>query len=86
MIALVLDQIFQTSGKVKISGQVVVAEIAGTAESIRSPETNSQNKQGQRTLTYFVRGSITVLLTSCLTDLDLTKRFNLYLIQHQQSS
>ena len=34
----------------------------------------------QRTLTYFVRGSITVLQTSCLTGLDSTKLVNLYRI------
>ena len=37
-----------------------------------------------RTLTYFLRGSITVQLTSCLTGLDLTKLVNLYLILHKQ--
>ena len=37
----------------------------------------------QRTLTYFVRGSITVLQTSCLTGLDSTKLVNLYRIQHK---
>ena len=31
---------------------------------------NSQKKSSQRTLTYFVRGSITVMLISCLTGLD----------------
>ena len=40
----------------------------------------------QITLVYFVRGSITVQLTSCLTGLDLTKLVNLDLIQHKQSS
>ena len=40
----------------------------------------------QRTLTYFVRLSITVWLTSCLTGLDSTKLVNLFLIQHKQSS
>ena len=40
----------------------------------------------QRTLTLFLRGSITVQLTSCLTGLDLTKFVNFYLIQHKQSS
>ena len=39
-----------------------------------------------RTLTYFVKGSITVSLTSCLTGLDSTKQVNMLLIQHQQSS
>ena len=38
----------------------------------------------QRALTYFVRGSIAVRLTSCLTGLDLTKLVNLYLVQHKQ--
>ena len=38
-----------------------------------------------RTLNYFFRGSITVLLTSCLTGLDLTKLVNVYLIQHNQT-
>ena len=40
---------------------------------------------GQRTLTYSVRGSITVWLTSCLTGLDLDKQENLLLIKHKQS-
>ena len=40
----------------------------------------------QRTLAYFVRGSITVWLTSCLTGLDLAKQVNLLLIKHKQSS
>ena len=40
----------------------------------------------QRTLTYFVRGCITVHLTSCLTCLDSTEVENLYEIQHKQSS
>ena len=35
---------------------------------------------------YFVRGSITVCLTSCMTSLDSTKLVNLYPIQHKQSS
>ena len=38
----------------------------------------------QRSVTYFVRGSITVWLTSCLTGLDLTQLVNVYLIQHNQ--
>ena len=36
--------------------------------------------------TYFIRASITVWLTLCLTGLDSTKFVNLYLIQHKQSS
>ena len=40
----------------------------------------------QRTLAYFVMGSITVWLTSGLTGLDSTKLVNIYLIQHKQSS
>ena len=40
----------------------------------------------QRILTYFVRGSITIRLTSCLTDLNSTKLVNLYRIQHKQSN
>ena len=39
-----------------------------------------------RTLTYFVRGSITVQLTSCLIGLDLAKQVSMLLIQHKQSS
>ena len=39
----------------------------------------------QRTLTYFIRGSIIAWLTSCLTGLDSTKLVNLYQIQHKQS-
>ena len=34
----------------------------------------------------FVRGSINVQLTSCLTGLDSTKQVNMFLIQHQQNS
>ena len=34
----------------------------------------------------FVRGSITVSLTFCMTGLDLTKQVNLFQIQHNQSS
>ena len=41
---------------------------------------------GQKTLAYFIRGSITVCLSSCLTGLDLTKLVNLYLIHPKQSS
>ena len=37
-------------------------------------------------LTYFVRGSITVRLTSCLTGSDLAKRVNVLWIKHKQSS
>ena len=40
----------------------------------------------QRTLTYFVRGSITVSLTSCLPGLDLADQVNLLLIKHKQSN
>ena len=40
----------------------------------------------QSTLTYFVRGSITVWLTSFLTGLDTNKLVNVYLIQRKQSS
>ena len=40
----------------------------------------------QRTLTYFVRGNITVWLTSCLTGLASTKLVNLNRIQHKQNS
>ena len=40
----------------------------------------------QRTFTYFIRGSISVWLTSCLTALNSTKLVNLYLIQRKQSS
>ena len=43
-------------------------------------------KHKQRTLTYFVRGSITVWLTSCLTGLDLAKQENLLMIKNKQSS
>ena len=39
----------------------------------------------QGTLTYFVRGRITVRLTSCLTGLDSTKQVNMLLIQHKRS-
>ena len=47
--------------------------------------TQNGRRLHQRTLTYFVRGSITVWLTSYLTGLDLTKPENMFLIQHQQS-
>ena len=40
----------------------------------------------QRTLTYSVRGSVTVRPTSCLTGLGSTKQVNMLLIQHKQSS
>ena len=40
----------------------------------------------QRTLTYFIKGSINVQLTYCLTGLDATKQVYLLLIQHKQSS
>ena len=36
--------------------------------------------------TTFVWGSITILLTSCLTGLDLTKQVNRLFIEHKQSS
>ena len=39
----------------------------------------------KRILAYFIRGCITVQLTSYLTGLDSTKLVNLYLIQHKQS-
>ena len=42
--------------------------------------------RNQRTLTYILRGSMTVRLTSCVTGLDATKLVNLHLIQHKQSS
>ena len=41
---------------------------------------------GQRTLTYFVRESITVQLTSCVTGWDLAKRENVLCIKDKQSS
>ena len=40
----------------------------------------------QRTLTYFIRGTITVWLTTCLTGLDLAKQVNMLLIKHKQSN
>ena len=40
----------------------------------------------QRTLTDFIRGSITVRLTSCLTGLDLARRVNMLWIKHKLSS
>jgi len=49
-------------------------------------ERNERLLKPQRTLTYFVRGGITVRVTSCLTGLDSTKLVNLYLIQQKQSS
>ena len=45
-----------------------------------------EGRYRQRTLTYFIRGSITVRLTSCLTGLDLAEQVNLLLIKHKQSS
>ena len=39
----------------------------------------------QRTITYFVRGSMNVQLTSCLTFLDLAEQVNQCLIQRKQS-
>ena len=36
----------------------------------------------QKLFTYFVKGSITVWLTSCLTGLDLTKPVNMFPIHH----
>ena len=39
-----------------------------------------------RALIYFVRGSMTVWLTSCLIGLDLAERVNLLLIKHKQIS
>ena len=36
--------------------------------------------------THFLSGSITVLLTSCLNGLDLTKQVNMFLMQHKQIS
>ena len=40
------------------------------------------NAFDKRTIAYFIRGSITVRLTSCLTGFDLTKLVNVNLIQH----
>ena len=40
----------------------------------------------QRTLSYFVRGSITVQLTSCLTGLDWAELVNILSIKLKQSS
>ena len=39
-----------------------------------------------RTLTFFVRGNITVWLTSCLTSQDLAKQANLFIVLTQQKS
>ena len=39
----------------------------------------------QRTLTYFIRGSLNVRLTSCLTDLDSAEKVHLFLIKHKES-
>ena len=41
---------------------------------------------GQRILTYFERGNITLQLTSCSTNLHLTNHENLLLSHHKQSS
>ena len=49
-------------------------------------EHRSSHYSDQKTLTYFVRGSITARLTSCLTGLDSTNQANMLLIQHKQSS
>ena len=42
--------------------------------------------QSQRLLIYFVKGSITVRLTSCLTGLDSIKQSDMFRIRHKQSS
>ena len=48
--------------------------------------TNIFNESEQRTITYLVRGSITVWLAYCLTGLDSTEQVNRLLIQHKQSN
>ena len=65
---------------------------AASAESCTSAE-RSENFCGpqphvsnQRTLTYFVRGKITVWLTSCLTGKDLAQQANLFIVSIQQNS
>ena len=40
----------------------------------------------KRTFTYFVRGRITVRLTSCLTGLDLAEQLNMLLMKYKQGS
>ena len=37
-------------------------------------------------MTYFIRERIFVLLTSCLTGLNLTKQVNIIVIQYEQTS
>ena len=40
----------------------------------------------QRTLTYFIRGNITIWLTSCLTGWDLAKQANMFVVSIQKNS
>ena len=60
--------------------QEKVVPFDGLVEKTKVGSVKFGNK-AQRTLTYFVRGSITVQLTSCLTGLDLTKQVKLLSIQ-----
>ena len=55
-------------------------KITGTVRS------RSMSTFVQRTLTYFVRGNITVRLTSCLTGQNLAKQANLFIVSIQQNS
>ena len=53
---------------------------------LKSSVDSSSRGREQRTLTYFVRGSITVWLTSCWNGLDLAKQVNLFLIKRKSNS
>ena len=68
------------------SGNLRVTSRTAVSLKPASCATWAANAFSQRTLAYFLRGSITVQLTSCLTGLDSTKQVNMLLsIQPRQS-
>ena len=68
------------------TNSVKFANLIGRSLSTDQQIANLIGWGNQRTLIYFVRGSITVQLTSCLTGLDLAKQVNLLIVWIQQSS
>ena len=54
--------------------------------TLKSNDLSHLHPVAQRTLTNFVRGSITEWLTSCLTGLDLTEQVNLLFTKYKQSN
>ena len=75
-------------GNVTLVGQndSFISGMSSYEQIIRDQFYNTYHQTKEHSRYFVVRGSIILLLTSCLTGLDLTKLVNLYLIQHMQSN